>query len=208
MSQILKRAYEVAGLGRFGSNSHPVHPATVHFPIAFLTTANILNLLYGTSLFLPALFPFSIDKQNTGTITILGYFANVVGIISSIPAVITGVAELYAMINSRGLYVQDKASGQKTLDHIVKITLIHAGLNDVTVVGAIYNWLMERNRPHEDYRPYPHQIALSAGALVMTLYAAFLGGSLVYSHSVGVQRMGAGAEEKKKEETDLVNKAQ
>jgi len=67
---------------------------------------------------------------------------------------------------------------------------------------------MERNRPHENYRPYPHQIALSAGALMMTFYAAYLGGSLVYEHSVGVQRMGAGAEEKKSKVADLVNKVQ
>jgi hypothetical protein len=31
----------------------------------------------------------------------------------------------------------------------------------------------------------------------MTLYAAYLGGGLIYTHGVGVQRMGAGAEEKK-----------
>jgi uncharacterized membrane protein len=67
---------------------------------------------------------------------------------------------------------------------------------------------MERNRPHEDYRPYPHQIALSASALVMTMYAAYLGGSLVYKHSVGVQRMGSGADEKKEKLTALVNKTQ
>lgn len=65
---------------------------------------------------------------------------------------------------------------------------------------------MERNRPHEDYRPYNHQILLSAGGLGMTLFAAFLGGSLVYKHGVGVQRMGEGAKEKQKEVTELVHK--
>jgi uncharacterized membrane protein len=75
-------------------------------------------------------------------------------------------------------------------------------------VGAIYNWLMERHRPQEDYRPFPHQIALSAGAIVMTFYAAYLGGSLVYRHSVGVQRMGSGAEERKDKVAELISKTQ
>jgi len=197
MSQVFKRAYEIVGLGKVGSNSHPIHPATVHFPIAFLTLANVLNLLYGTAIYLPFLFPFTVDKENVGSLTIIGYFLNIIGILSSIPAILTGVAELYAMVNARGLFVTDQKTGSKALEPIVKITLMHAGLNDVAVVGAVYNWLMERHRPHEDYRPYGHQIVLSGGALVMAMYAAYLGGGLVYTHGVGVQRMGAGAEEKK-----------
>lgn len=208
MSTIVTKIYEVVGIGKFGSNSHPIHPATVHIPIAFLTVANILNLLYGITLFLPSLSPFRNDKHNIGTLTILGYFTNVVGIIGSFPAITTGFAELYAIVSTRGLYIQDEATGKKTLDPIVKAALTHAGLNDIAVVGAIYNWLMERHRPHEDYRPYPHQIPLSAGAILATSYAAYLGGSLVYKHAVGVQRMGDGAAEKKEKVTELLNKTQ
>jgi len=197
MSEAFKRAYEIVGLGKVGSNSHPVHPATVHFPIAFLTVANALNLLYGTAIYLPFLFPLAVDKQNTGALTIIGYFLNLIGIVASVPAILTGFAELYAMIGARGLYVADQETGDKKLEPVVKIALTHAGLNDVAVIGAVYNWLMERHRPYEDYRPYGHQIILSGGALVMTLYAAYLGGGLIYTHGVGVQRMGAGAEEKK-----------
>jgi uncharacterized membrane protein len=109
----------------YTKNSHPVHPATVHIPIAFLTAANILNLVYGITLFLPSFSPLRNDKENVATLAILGYFTNVVGIIGSIPAIITGFAELYAMISARGLYIQDEASGMKILDPIVKITLTH-----------------------------------------------------------------------------------
>lgn len=66
---------------------------------------------------------------------------------------------------------------------------------------------MERNRPHEDYRPYGHQILLSAVAMGLTMFAAYLGGSLVYKHGVGVQRMGDGLEEKKKAEKKVVEKS-
>lgn len=75
-------------------------------------------------------------------------------------------------------------------------------------MGAVYNWLMERNRAHEDYRPYGHQIVLSAGAIGLTLFAAYLGGGLVYKHGVGVQRMGDGLEEKKKEQKELLEKSE
>jgi len=200
MSEAFKRAYEIVGLGKFGSNSHPIHPATVHFPIAFLTLANVLNVLYGLAVYLPFLSPFAVDKENIAAFTILGYFLNLIGIITSVPAILTGFAELYAMVNSRGLYVTDQKTGAKTLEPIVKITLMHAGLNDLSVIGAVYNWLMERNRPNEAYRPYGHQIFLSCGALVMVMYAAYLGGGLVYTQKVGVQRMGTGFQEKQEKD--------
>jgi hypothetical protein len=66
----------------------------VHFPITFLTLANALNLLYGTAIYLPFLFPFTVGKENTDTITIMGYFLNVIGIICSIPAILTGFADV------------------------------------------------------------------------------------------------------------------
>ena len=66
------------------------------------------------------------------------------------------------------------------------------------LVGAVYNWIVERNV--EDYRPSGHQIILSAGALALQLYAAYLGGELVYRYGVGVQCMGKGAEETTKRE--------
>lgn len=148
MSGFIKTIYEVVGLGKVGSNrydfsklhsklnlpfnlltsiysSHPVHPSTVHFPIAFLTAANVLNLIYGTALFFPLFSPFTVDKENMGTVTILGYFLNVLGIVTSIPAVVTGFAELYAMITSRGLFVEDKETGTKVIEPVVKVTLMH-----------------------------------------------------------------------------------
>jgi len=199
MSDLIKRAFEIVGLGKVGSNSHPIHPSTVHFPIAFLTGSNILNLLYGACLYTPALVPFAVDKENTGTIAILGYFLNLTGIVTSIPAVLTGFAELYAMIQGRGLMVYDKKLDCKVIEPVVKTTLTHATLNDIAVGAAVYNWIMERNHPLQDYRPAGHQVLLSGVALGLTFYAAYLGGGLVYEHGVGVQRMGLGKELKDKE---------
>jgi hypothetical protein len=97
----------------------------VHFPIAFLGLANALNVLYGVAIYLPFLSPFAVDKQNLGALTVLGYFLNVFGAITSIPALLTGFAELYAMVNARGLYVTDQKTGSKTLEPVVKTTLTH-----------------------------------------------------------------------------------
>lgn len=72
--------------------------------------------------------------------------------------------------------------------------------------GAVYHWTREHDRPHEDYRPYGHQVMLSAGAFVMLLYSGYLGGTLVYKHGVGVQRQGEGAEEKKESQVEVVEK--
>ena len=96
----------------------------MHFPIAFLTLANTLNLIYGSIIYLPLSPFFANDKENLATLTILGYGSNVLGILSSIPAILTGGAELFAMIQSNGLYQTDKA-GQKSLAPKVKMTLMH-----------------------------------------------------------------------------------
>jgi len=193
MSNFAKKCYEAVGLGKFGSNSHPIHPATVHFPIAFLTLANVLNLVYGSVLYLPANPFFYRTSDTLSALSILGYAVNVLGIITSIPAVLTGGAELYAMIQGNGLYQTDE-KGQKVLVPKVKIALIHAGLNDIVIAGAVLNWLLERNV--RDYRPAGHQVAMSAVLTAVQMYAAYLGGDMIYTHGVGVQRMGKGAEKK------------
>jgi len=203
MSDLVKKAYEVVGLGKFGSNSHPVHPATIHFPLAFLALANILNVLYGVTAYLPTNLPFTADKENLGTLAILGYFSNILGMLTSIPALLTGFAELYAMIDANGLYQTNK-NGEKALVPKVKTTLTHAGLNDVTILLALYNWLLTRKA--EDFKPAGHQIVISGAALLTALYAAYLGGGLVYSKGVGVQRMGTGAELKRAEIEETVAK--
>ena len=109
------------------AHSHPIHPATVHFPLAFLTLANILNLIYGAVLYLPSNPFFVNDEHNLSSLSVLGYASNVLGIITSIPAVLTGGAELYAMIQGNGLYEMD-AKGQKTMVPKVRVALMHVSI--------------------------------------------------------------------------------
>lgn len=86
------------------------------------------------------------------------------------------------------------AKGLDLKNPVIKTTLIHAGLNDLAIFGAVYNWLTRRNR--EDFMPWGGNALVSVGILGAVAYAAFLGGGLVYTHGTGVQRMGKGKEEK------------
>merc|ERR1712230_20015 len=77
---------------------------------------------------------------------------------------------------------------------VIKTTLIHAGLNDLVIFGAVYNMLSRWG--NEAYMPTGRNTLVSFLMLGGVGYAAFLGGGLVYTHGVGVQRMGKGKEEK------------
>merc|ERR1711900_75817 len=162
------------GLGKVGGNSHPIHPATVHLPIAFLVAASgldiltfigvssssLLNVMVNvSSIFSPTASPVAIVYH----LCLFSYVSTVAGVLTSFPAITSGLFEAYPMVSAKGLDLSNP---------VIKTTLIHAGLNDLVIFGAVYNMLS------------------SVG------YAAFLGGGLVYTHGVGVQRMGKGKEEK------------
>merc|ERR1712093_540134 len=165
------------GLGKVGGNSHPIHPATVHLPIAFLVAASgldiltfvcvssssILNLIVNiSSIFSPTASPVAVVYH----LYLFSYVSTVAGVLTSFPALTSGLFEAYAMISAKGLDLSNP---------VIKTTLIHAGLNDLAIFGAVYNMLSRWGG---------------------VAYAAFLGGGLVYTHGVGVQRMGKGKEEK------------
>lgn len=65
-----------------------------------------------------------------------------------------------------------------------KVGVLHALINDVGVVAAAYNWWTRRHAP--GFVPSDQNILISAVvALPATLFAAYLGGSLVYIYGMG-----------------------
>jgi hypothetical protein len=67
-----------------------------------------------------------------------------------------------------------------------KIGVAHALINDVAAVGLLYNWYTRRSIP--GFTPDATNILISVVlALPATLYAASLGGALVYNHGMGFQ---------------------
>ncbi|KAI9744082.1 MAG: hypothetical protein M1818_002234 [Claussenomyces sp. TS43310] len=192
----------VLGLGQFGNNSHPIHPATVHMPITFLIAASAMDMITAIGLRSPSLlFPLMKITTSSGYpnaldevallkyLSLFSYASTVAAILTSFPALATGIAELYAMVSAKGLDLSDP---------VIKTTLIHAALNDVAIAGAFYNWLTRRGRT--GYEVQSGNILTSAAMLVGIIYSAYLGGSLVYTHGVAVQRMGEGKKEKEKGE--------
>jgi uncharacterized membrane protein len=65
-----------------------------------------------------------------------------------------------------------------------QVGILHALINDVTVVGAAYNWWTRRSNP--GMVPDNTNILISSVvALPATMFAAYLGGSLVYIYGMG-----------------------
>ncbi|KAG4413265.1 hypothetical protein IFR04_013616 [Cadophora malorum] len=184
------------GLGKVGGNSHPIHPATVHLPIAFLVAASgldiltfigvssssLLNVMVNvSSIFSPTASPVAVVYH----LCLFSYVSTLAGVLTSFPAITSGLFEAYAMISAKGLDLSNP---------VIKTTLIHAGLNDLVIFGAVYNMLSRWG--NEAYMPTGSNTLVSFLMLGGVGYAAFLGGGLVYTHGVGVQRMGKGKEEK------------
>lgn len=89
-----------------------------------------------------------------------------------------------------------QANGLDWNNQKVKVMLIHALLNDVAVAGAIFNW-WSRSKV-EGYMISGANALVSGVILGGVIFSAYLGGSLVYKHGVGVQRQGEGKEIKEK----------
>ncbi|KAH7417812.1 hypothetical protein BKA64DRAFT_179979 [Cadophora sp. MPI-SDFR-AT-0126] len=184
------------GLGKVGDNSHPIHPATVHLPVAFLLAASALDILTFICVSSSPILNITVNISSIFSSTasqvaviyhlcLFSYVSTVAGVLTSFPAITSGLFEAYAMISAKGLDLSNP---------VIKTTLIHAGLNDLAVFGAVYNMLSRWGR--EAYMPTGGNTLVSFLMLGGVAYAAFLGGGLVYTHGVGVQRMGKGKEEK------------
>lgn len=107
--------------------------------------------------------------------------------VTALPALSTGLVEGYALVNANGL---DLSNGK------VRKVVVHAGLNDVALIAAIYQIVSKNKRV--GFMPSGGNVMVSLLMLVGVGYAAYLGGGLVYEYGVGVQRQGDGRVEKEK----------
>jgi uncharacterized membrane protein len=103
----------------------------------------------------------------------LSYYTTLLTLLFSAPAVATGAYELMPVIKRDGF------SSKKA-----KVGVLHAVINDVGVVAAAYNWWSRRSNP--GMVPDNTNILISSVvALPATMFAAYLGGSLVYIYGMG-----------------------
>lgn len=190
--------------------SHPIHPSTVHFPIAFLSLAYGLDTLYGLTTHydisaLRAVVPHLAEISRTA------YFSNLIGIVTAIPAALTGISELYAMISAKGIWqkIRNESTGETVyagMNPTVRHGLAHGALNDVALLASVYNWWTRRNVP--GYTPSGLNVLLSMALLPSLMFSAYLGGAMVYKYGVGVMRMGEAVKIKKDMERDEVRKTE
>lgn len=96
------------------------------------------------------------------------------------------------MIKSQGVYEQDG----KTIKPKVKSVVVHALLNDIIVAGSAYSWWCRRQASSVGmlkeglnpvaYEPAGWMVALSVVFGGLILFAANIGGTLVYNYGMGV----------------------
>ncbi|KAH7384651.1 hypothetical protein BKA66DRAFT_416503 [Pyrenochaeta sp. MPI-SDFR-AT-0127] len=169
----------------------PKHPATVHFPITTTVLTGALDAVYFLSTYAPtSTLVASTFKTLDITIPptmfpVLSFYTTILTILFSIPAVATGAYEFMPLVQRDGF------SSKKA-----KVGVLHALINDVAVFGAVYNWWSRRSTPGTT--PSNENILISTVlALPATLFAAYLGGSLVYQYGMGFR--GASATAKKRQ---------
>ncbi|KAI4642466.1 uncharacterized protein J4E79_011528 [Alternaria viburni] len=159
--------------------SHPTHPATVHFPITTTFLTGALDAVYFLSKYAPTAgavastfktFDIAIDPS---VFPLLSYYTTLLTLLFSAPAVATGMYEFIPLVKRDGLKSRKAQVGA-----------LHAVINDVTVLGAAYNWWTRRGNP--GMMPSDTNILISSViALPATMFAAYLGGSLVYVYGMG-----------------------
>jgi len=106
---------------------------------------------------------------------VLSYYTTILTLLFSAPAVATGAQQLMPVIQRDGF------SSKKA-----KVGVAHALINDIAAFGALYNWWSRRS--NAGFIPSNENIIVSTLlAVPATIFAAYLGGSLVYIHGMGFQ---------------------
>lgn len=191
--------------------SHPKHPAVVHIPITTTLFSAGLDAVYflsrhgATSTYVasacmmpPILPPIAIPPHpltlrhivksldialSPATFPILSYYTTIITLLFAVPAIATGAYEFMPVLQRDGL------SSKKA-----KVGVLHALMSDVCILTAAYNWWTRRQTP--GFVPSGTNILLSAVvALPVTIWAASLGGSLVFVYGMG---LGSGKAKSKK----------
>ncbi|TKA71773.1 hypothetical protein B0A49_06097 [Cryomyces minteri] len=175
------------------SSVHPIHPATVHFPIAFLSLSYMLDNFHAAYTRTPLSSLMTVSSATMSEMSRIAHYSNVLGIITAMPAAATGVAEMLAMWKANSLKekIVRESDGKVVYDGYnpkLLTGIVHGMLNELALVISLVNWWTKRGA--KDYAPSGLNEALSALTLPALLFSAFLGGKMVYEYGVGVQRQG------------------
>jgi uncharacterized membrane protein len=178
----------------FFANSHPAHPALVHFPIAFNTLAWALDILYAlTTLWVkPAFLTSRFGSASTLLdITRLSYFLLCAGLVTTIPAIMSGNKQLIGMISKNGGPWEKDAQGKakSTMVPRIKAGITHAAINDLVFIANLYSWYIRKDKEsalNPGKTPNQTNLIISMVLLPFLLMSAKIGGTLVFNHGVGL----------------------
>jgi len=180
----------------------PIHPAAVHFPIAFLLLAYGLDILSVAYPHLPASVTGYLPSSPSD-FPKASYYLLSLGLITAVPAVITGGAEAIKMISKSGLYEADG----KTIRTKVKATVAHALSADLVIAGSAYIWSQRRAAltgtlagkldTAAAYQPEQWMVIAEAVLVVLLSVAGNIGGNLTYTFGVGFSSASSGGAKKK-----------
>lgn len=183
----------------------PLHPATVHFPISFLFLSYTLDILHSTRFSLPTSLQNSLLGPHD--LTSAAHSLLSLGLLTAIPAVVTGGRELLTMIQKQGMYESDGV----TVKTKVKATIAHAVVNDVLLAVSTWIWYSRRQRSDvpavvsgeggmdvekstTDAAVYAHSTSFVVAeicTLGLLLLGANIGGTLTYNYGVGFSSLSA-----------------
>ena len=180
------------------SGEKPVHPATglslpllpssaakadlfqVHFPIAFLSLAWGLDILYALATKLQLAPLVKSVGPSLPDISRGAHYLQALGLITAVPAVLSGGQQLMKMKSNNQAFEADG----KTMRPKFQTALTHAALNDVALLTGAYSWYMRRQSV--DLLPSDMNLLISAVLLPILLFSASLGGKLVFNYGVGI----------------------
>jgi len=143
---------------------------------------------------LRANLPASISSQllTPNDMTRASYYLLASGLLTAIPAIVTGGAEAMKMIQKQGMY--DDQGNVKTK---VKATIAHAVANDIVVAASTYIWYQRRARAMDTlvgkipgteagaYAPEAWMVVAQTVILALLGVASNIGGTLTYNFGVG-----------------------
>jgi hypothetical protein len=119
------------------------------------------------------------------------------GLVTSIPAVMSGGQQAVQMFAKQGMYEADG----KTLKQKSKAVIAHAVTNDLVLAATTYVWWTRRQQANATlagklgvgslataeaaYAPQMWQVVAEVIAMGVLFFAASIGGALTYNYGVG-----------------------
>ena len=166
----------------------------MHFPIAFNTLAWGLDVLYAltTTWVKPEFLTTRFSSPSTLLdITRLSFFLLRAGLLTTIPAIMSGNIQLVGMIKKNGGPWEKDAQGKpkSTMVPRIKACITHAIIMDLVFVANIYSWYIRKDKEgavNLGNVPSETNMIISAVLLPFLMMSAKIGGSLVYNHGVGL----------------------